>query len=129
MFFCDWKIYNLLRQPLGKLFYEQKKYPFPIDCDGEVPEHLKKDYPDYESYINGLANYTYTMLGNGPVYSIKVAKSKMPVREQVKNIMHASYSLIAHILDSKVKPEHIRSVSLKTYNSPSLPFYNFLSKE
>jgi ribosomal protein L1 len=69
------------------------------------------------------------MLGNGPVYSIKVAKSKMPVREQVKNIMHASYSLIAHILDSKVKPEHIRSVSLKTYNSPSLPFYNFLSKE
>lgn len=22
MFFCDWKIYNLLRQPLGKLFYE-----------------------------------------------------------------------------------------------------------
>ena len=26
LFFCDWKIYNLLRQPLGKLFYENKKY-------------------------------------------------------------------------------------------------------
>ena len=26
MFFCDWKIYNLLRKPLGKLFYEKKKY-------------------------------------------------------------------------------------------------------
>jgi hypothetical protein len=25
LFFCDWKIYNLLRQPLGKLFYERKK--------------------------------------------------------------------------------------------------------
>ena len=25
LFFCDWKIYNLLRQPLGKLFYEKKK--------------------------------------------------------------------------------------------------------
>ena len=25
MFFCDWKIYNLLRKPLGKLFYEKKK--------------------------------------------------------------------------------------------------------
>jgi hypothetical protein len=24
-FFCDWKIYNLLRKPLGKLFYEKKR--------------------------------------------------------------------------------------------------------
>ena len=24
-FFCDWKIYNLLRQPLGKVFYEKKR--------------------------------------------------------------------------------------------------------
>jgi hypothetical protein len=26
IFFCDWKIYNLLRKPLGKLFYEKKRY-------------------------------------------------------------------------------------------------------
>ena len=25
LFFCDWKIYNLLRQPLGKQFYDEKK--------------------------------------------------------------------------------------------------------
>ena len=25
LFFCDWKIYNLLRKALGKLFYEKKK--------------------------------------------------------------------------------------------------------
>ena len=25
LFFCDWKIYNLLRKPMGKLFYERKK--------------------------------------------------------------------------------------------------------
>lgn len=25
LFFCDWKIYNLLRKPLGKLFYEKKR--------------------------------------------------------------------------------------------------------
>ncbi len=40
LFFCDWKIYNLMRKPLGKLFYEKKRFPFPIDCE-EVPEHLK----------------------------------------------------------------------------------------
>lgn len=26
LFFCDWKVYNILRKPLGKLFYEKKKY-------------------------------------------------------------------------------------------------------
>ena len=25
LFFCDWRIYNLLRKPLGKLFYEKKR--------------------------------------------------------------------------------------------------------
>jgi ribosome biogenesis protein UTP30 len=31
-FFCDYKIYNLLRKPLGKVFYERKKYVFPVIC-------------------------------------------------------------------------------------------------
>lgn len=44
------------------------------------------------------------MLGNGPVYSIKIGKTKMTARQLVKNIMHGSYSLIANLLDSTVKP-------------------------
>lgn len=32
LFFCDYKIYDLLRKPLGKVFYERKKIPYPIDC-------------------------------------------------------------------------------------------------
>jgi ribosome biogenesis protein UTP30 len=66
LFFCDWKIYNLLRKHLGKLFYEKKRYPFPIDCEG-VPEAQKDKFENYEQYLNSLANSTYTMLGNGPV--------------------------------------------------------------
>jgi hypothetical protein len=69
------------------------------------------------------------MLGNGPVYTIRVAKTKMGVRESVKNIMHAAYSLIANILENNIKVEHIRQISIKTYNSPSLPIYNFLNQE
>lgn len=68
-------------------------------------------------------------MGNGPVYTIKVCKTKMAVREQVKNIMHGSYSLIANLLDTKILPEHIRQISIKTYNSPSLPIYNNLTSE
>ena len=26
LFFCDYRIYDLLRKPLGKFFYERKKY-------------------------------------------------------------------------------------------------------
>lgn len=65
-FFCDWKIYNLLRKPLGKLFYEKKRYPFPIDCE-QIPEHLAGKHASYEEYLNSLMSFSYTMLGNGPV--------------------------------------------------------------
>ena len=69
------------------------------------------------------------MLGNGPVYSLKVAKTRMATRQIVKNIMHAGYLLIASLLDNDLKPEHIRQICIKTYNSPSLPIYNFLDKQ
>lgn len=76
-----------------------------------------------------MAGYTYTMLGNGPVYTIKVGKTTMTARELVKNIMHGAYGLAANLLDNNIKPEHIRSIAIKTYNSPSLPVYNYLTQE
>jgi ribosome biogenesis protein UTP30 len=67
LFFCDWRIYNLLRKPAGKLFYERKKFPFPIDCQS-VPTWKKEQFgEDYAAYLNDLNNYTYLMIGNGPV--------------------------------------------------------------
>jgi ribosome biogenesis protein UTP30 len=51
---------------LGKVFYEKKKFPFPIDCQ-EVPESLQSKFSTYEEYINDLGNHTYFMMGNGPV--------------------------------------------------------------
>ncbi len=77
----------------------------------------------------GLTDYTYTMLGNGPVYGLKIGRLDMPVRELVKNVMHGAYSFIANILDSSTKPEHVRQICVKTYNSPSLPIYSHLTKE
>lgn len=34
---------------------------------------------------------------------------------------------MAHVFDGKIGPEHVRQVSVKTFNSPSLPVYNGLS--
>lgn len=68
------------------------------------------------------------MLGNGPSYTIKVCKTKMTSREQVKNIMHGCYSLIAHLLENNIKPENVRQIGIKTYNSPILPIFCQLTK-
>lgn len=68
------------------------------------------------------------MLGNGPVYTIKIGKTTMSARDLVKNVMHGAYGLAANILDNDIKQEHIRSIALKTYNSPSLPVYSYLTE-
>lgn len=73
---------------------------------------------------------TYTMLGNGPVYTIKVGRTRQNVRELVKNTMHGAYGLIAYLLDSgSISVDNVRQISIKSYNSPSLPIYSHLRKE
>ncbi len=52
------------------------RYPFPIDCE-DVPEDLKSKFSTYEEYLNDLSNHTYFMMGNGPVYSIKIGRVSM----------------------------------------------------
>lgn len=122
-FFCDYKIYNLLKKPTGKIFYERKKIPYPIDCEN-VPEHLKSKYDSYEKYLNDLGNYTYFIMGNGPVYTVKVGRISMGVKDLVKNIIHGIYNTIPHILKQSIKHTSVRCISIKTYNSISLPVFN-----
>lgn len=69
------------------------------------------------------------MLGNGPVYTIKIGKTRMTVQQLVKNIMHGAYGLIANIIDNKIDPTHVRQIKIKTYNSPSLPIYCHLTED
>lgn len=44
----------------------------------------------------------------------------------VKNIMHATFRFLPHIIE-EVGVEQVRQISVKGYNSPSLPIYNYLS--
>lgn len=69
------------------------------------------------------------MLGNGPVYTAKVGRTTMEVKNIVKNVIRGAYGLIAHILDGKITAKHVRQISIKTYNSPSLPIYTGLTEE
>jgi len=47
----------------------------------------------------------------------------------VKNIMRATYRLLPHIVGEEIGFDKIRQISIKGYNTPSLPIYNYISKE
>jgi ribosome biogenesis protein UTP30 len=128
LFFCDYRLYNLLRKPTGKVFYSGKKIPFPIDCEN-VPAHLKDQHKDYQSYLNSLADCTYFSMGNGPVYTVKVARVNMGIKDAVKNIIHGVYNTVPYILKDAIKHSKIRQISIKTSESISLPIFNQLSDE
>ena len=69
------------------------------------------------------------MMGNGPVYSVKVARIQMANRDIVKNIMHGAYRMLSHLKKEGIDFENVRQISIKTFNSPSLPIYNHLTPE
>ena len=43
----------------------------------------------------------------------------------VQNIMRGAYRFLPYILEG-VKVDQVRQIAIKSYNSPSLPIYNFL---
>jgi ribosome biogenesis protein UTP30 len=69
------------------------------------------------------------MMGNGPVYTVKIGRMSMPSSELVKNIIRAVYRMIPHIVGSEVPLTKIRQICIKGYNTPSLPIYNYLNEE
>ena len=48
--------------------------------------------------------------------------------ELVKNIMHGAYRFLPYLLE-EVGIDKVRQISIKGYNSPSLPIYNYLSAQ
>ena len=62
-----------MRQPLGNISYDKKKYYFPIDCE-DVPEDFERKFFTYEEYLNDLSKHTYFMMGNALVYFIKIGR-------------------------------------------------------
>jgi ribosome biogenesis protein UTP30 len=66
------------------------------------------------------------MMGNGPVYSLKIGRISMDKAELVKNIMRSVFRTLPHILGTELTPKDLRQITIKTHNSPSLPIYNYL---
>lgn len=52
----------------------------------------------------------------------------MSNQDLVKNIMRGAYRFLPHVLEG-VDVSKVRQISIKGYNSPSLPIYNYVSPE
>jgi len=116
-----------LRKPLGKTFYDKKKYPFPIDCENS-PDY--SGCSDYEAYLNSLSGSTYFVQGNGPNYTLKVARITMKEEDILENVLSTVKKVVAHMIHSgDLEVQDVRRVCLKTFNSPSLPIFSYLSAD
>eukprot|EP01022_Parablepharisma_sp_SALTPOND_P013386 TRINITY_DN1788_c0_g1_i1.p7 TRINITY_DN1788_c0_g1~~TRINITY_DN1788_c0_g1_i1.p7 ORF type:complete len:331 (+),score=43.67 TRINITY_DN1788_c0_g1_i1:7577-8569(+) len=120
LFFCDKRIYRMLPKVTGAFFYRKKKFPFPLELSG--------DGEAISNEIQEALKNTYLMLGNGPHYSFKVARTSMKTKDAVQNVVNAVYKAMPHILRGEVKPSKVQSITLKAAGSPELPIYCYLGK-
>lgn len=122
LFFCDYRVYGRLTKLIGGVFFEKKKFPFPVDTTA-IPENQKKKYSCHTAYLKDQLNYTYFQIGKGPVYTLKVGRVSQGVPEICKNVMHSIYKGIPHLLSDNRKHTNLKSLSIKTSDSLSMPVF------
>ncbi|KAI8049690.1 ribosomal protein L1/ribosomal biogenesis protein [Syncephalis plumigaleata] len=116
LFLADAAIIPLLPRVLGKKFFEKKKLPIPVDLS---KKNLKAE-------IMRACHSTYMSLSAGTCLSIRIGHSGMSAKHVAENIVHAVPSVVDHI---PRKWRNILSLSIRTSDSVSLPFYNAASLE
>jgi len=104
------------------------RIPFPIDCVN-TPSSLKDQFKTYEDYLNHLCDFTYFSPNSGAKSLIRVARVSMELKSIVKNIIHAVYNTVPHILKQSLKHTRIKQISIKTSQSISLPIYDCPTEE
>lgn len=124
LFICDFKIYMMLKKVVGKVFYKNKKYPFPvfINKNKENSDETKKN-------ILTAARNTLFYMSNGPNYSVKVGFVDEKEEDLIRKIHVCSEYVVANILKFGVEFEDLKGISLKFTNSIELPIYVHLNKE
>lgn len=154
LFFCEGRVYMLIRKMLGKVFYERKKYPFPVEFDhclrGEsdaaestalVPVFREGSVAHVVSFegrsldVDKLAamlaelslRSTFFYQGNGPEYSLKVGRLSGDLKSLLKNIRVATKFLLKHLVGMGLRLKSVRRLSLKLAQTESFPIYSYLT--
>lgn len=112
IFMADDRIIPMVGKAIGKHFFATKKQPIPVRLTRKATLPLQ--------IVNAL-RATYWYLSEGTCLSVKAGTTAMSPENLIANILH-----IATQLPEKLprKWANIRSISVKTSDSMSLPFYN-----
>ena len=119
----------MLPRGLGRLFYEKKKFPFPIkfhkpELSGET----------LKNQVEEALKCTYLMLGNGPNFSMKIGRVNSSVEDTLKNIRIALMKAVTYIImNDGIKHSRVQKITLHTplldKKGLDLPIFNQLTKE
>mmetsp|Transcript_11281 Transcript_11281/g.16581 ORF Transcript_11281/g.16581 Transcript_11281/m.16581 type:complete len:492 (+) Transcript_11281:71-1546(+) len=112
IFMADDRILPMVGKAIGKHFFSAKKQPIPVRLTRKATLPLQ--------IVHSL-RATYWYLSEGTCLSVKAGTTAMSPEHLIGNIVH-----IATQLPEKLprKWANIRSISVKTSDSVSLPFYN-----
>lgn len=112
VFMADDRILPMVGKAIGKHFFSTKKQPIPVRLTRKATLPLQ--------IVHSL-RATYWYLSEGTCLSVKAGTTAMLPEQLIGNIVH-----IATQLPEKLprKWANIRSISVKTSDSMSLPFYN-----
>jgi len=110
LFLADDRVIPLLPKLLGKIFFEAKKQPLPVNL-------TKKDL---RTELENAINSTYMHQNQGTCTSVKIATINHSPTQVVENLQTALPAIISHIRDGW---DNIQSLHIKTNNSTSLPIW------
>lgn len=122
-FLADLRVYKMLPELMGKEFYQKKKYPCPVKLHGFSSSEALGEQ------LNKAASATFFILGNGPNYSVRVARTYQGAKEIAQNAMQALSQAIAYAtVHDQIDFDQICQISLRVGSSPELPVYNHFSE-
>jgi len=117
IFMADDRILPMLAKCLGKNFFETKKQPIPVRL-------TRKEALPF-TILNCL-NATYMFMSAGTCLTLRAGNTGMPLSELIDNVNAIVKNAVEKV---PRKWANVRSISIKTTDSMSLPVYNKTPEE
>lgn len=111
LFLADERVLPTLPKILGKVFFDKKKLPVPVNLKGK----------EVQKELESAVSATYLHLSTGPCVTIKIGKVSQSVAHLQANIEAVLKQVGSKLPDGG--HSNIRGLSLKTSNSISLPVF------
>ncbi|OCF38817.1 ribosome biogenesis protein UTP30 [Kwoniella heveanensis CBS 569] len=112
IFLCDERVLPLMPGLLGKMFFDSKKQPIPVNMNRK----------DLKAELGRAISSTYFHPSTGTSYSIRISTPSSSTSSQtLSNLLSAIPQVIANIQDGW---DNVLSIGIKTSSSVMLPVYS-----